>query len=522
MTPWHANLALLLWPAVCDAFESYTQNAFCKPHKCVNPLFPGLNDLRRLELLEWQCVSHDEVKDHLGFCQGAINYIPALPSLSSSTSMLNRTDANLTSEGVSSLVHVQDDAASTMFFYHLYAMGYEAWEHPRPASSDDACVQAVWKMVCYTYFPRVETACQAGTLSAYKRPCRGSCEHYLMACNVECCDESPRCVFDHEATDSRGQSTRQAGGYVDMLGPSAHCTGSGSSRLRIPAALLVLILGLHCARGADGLGAKPLGAGRGSSAAAKRSLGQCVFALALAGSALCMQGCNVADVHRHELANWRLKGDHLVSNAFYKDGQPNPVLNSCSDIRIPQALQCSGHGHCQPWNPRTLKANPVAFCACDKYWAGPECRDRRKSQVAAFLLSLFGGGLGLDSFYLGFPGLGVIKLVTLGGCGLWWVVDVVRTGSDPVYAWNYRVANDLPHWVFVLSTTSFFMILGLLIALESVLFRRRRKQEDMLKFQQGAEAKHGGPSPQFRGYAATLMMPHPNADAPYVALPSPA
>lgn len=229
-----------------------------------------------------------------------------------------------------------------------------------------------------------------------------------------------------------------------------------------------------------------------------------------------MQGCNLADVHRHKVGNWRVKEDHLVTNAFYKNGQQNPTLNSCSDDTIPQSLQCSGHGHCQPWNPRSMKMNPVSFCVCDKYWAGPECRTRRKSQVATFLLSLFGGFLGLDNFYLGLPTLGIVKLVTLGGCGLWWIVDIVRTGSDPVYAWNYRVANDLPHWVFVLSTIAFFMIFGLLVAIESSLFRRKKKQEDALKLHENEEAAHPQTPLQFRGYASTLAMPHPNADAPTI------
>lgn len=54
-----------------------------------------------------------------------------------------------------------------------------------------------------------------------------------------------------------------------------------------------------------------------------------------------------------------------------------------------------------------------------------------KSKTTAIILSVLVGSLGVDLFYLGYTGLGILKLLTCGGLGIWTLIDLIRicTGS---------------------------------------------------------------------------------------------
>jgi hypothetical protein len=52
-----------------------------------------------------------------------------------------------------------------------------------------------------------------------------------------------------------------------------------------------------------------------------------------------------------------------------------------------------------------------------------------KEWLTTLLLSFFLGWLAVDRFYLGYTGLGVVKLLTLGGCGVWTLIDLILVAT---------------------------------------------------------------------------------------------
>lgn len=53
-----------------------------------------------------------------------------------------------------------------------------------------------------------------------------------------------------------------------------------------------------------------------------------------------------------------------------------------------------------------------------------------KNPTTAIILSVVLGGYGVDRFYIGDTGLGVGKLLTCGGCGIWTIIDWFKIMDD--------------------------------------------------------------------------------------------
>ena len=62
-----------------------------------------------------------------------------------------------------------------------------------------------------------------------------------------------------------------------------------------------------------------------------------------------------------------------------------------------------------------------------------------KDWIITLILSIVVGGFGIDRFYSGSILLGVLKLFTLGGLGLWWLIDLIMLVTG-----NYKDGDGNP------------------------------------------------------------------------------
>jgi len=62
-----------------------------------------------------------------------------------------------------------------------------------------------------------------------------------------------------------------------------------------------------------------------------------------------------------------------------------------------------------------------------------------KDWMTTLLLCIFLGWLGVHRFYTGHIAIGVLQLLTGGGCGIWWLIDFIMILTD-----SYKDSNGFP------------------------------------------------------------------------------
>jgi len=94
----------------------------------------------------------------------------------------------------------------------------------------------------------------------------------------------------------------------------------------------------------------------------------------------------------------------LCINCGSKPMSGNSFCNSCGNSTLPNAEICPTCG---------VRLNNLS-----------------KSWIATLLFAIFFGYLGIHRFYTGHILIGILQLCTAGGCGIWYIIDIILIVSD--------------------------------------------------------------------------------------------
>lgn len=95
----------------------------------------------------------------------------------------------------------------------------------------------------------------------------------------------------------------------------------------------------------------------------------------------------------------------------------------------------STYGKYFPDDKKAFIEEGLEKCPDEKYNLLSTINYKRSSTTT--ILSVLFGGIGVDRFYLGQAGLGILKFLTGGGFGIWAIIDWFLVGKK-AKEWNYQ------------------------------------------------------------------------------------
>ncbi len=118
---------------------------------------------------------------------------------------------------------------------------------------------------------------------------------------------------------------------------------------------------------------------------------------------------------------------------------PNTICHVPSSLKKIKFMKKDNEKFCHECGEIiNIRAEICPKCGVGQYYDRGQQRSEIK-WVATLLLCWFLGVFGVHRFYTGHTVIGVIQLLTLGGCGIWTLIDfiIIITG-------NYKDADGYP------------------------------------------------------------------------------